>query len=463
MRKLILLSLITLLSALYQRLEAQGYQIEIHLESNTDTIYYLANYYGDKFFIADTSNSQIGTAVFTGSTPLKQGIYLIANKKKEKLIEFLVGESQKFSIHAGKINADQNIEIHGSVDNQLFFDHIRFVNKAYAQIQENNAVMNQPESGNETKTLLQHKNDSINTAIVKFRNTIIRENPELLISLILSAMQDPEIPAAIKENQDASYRFYKSHFWSNIRLNDERLLRTPLLPMKLKTYFEQLVVPDADSIISEINVLIARTNKNQEVTDFLAWHFVSEYQTPKIMGLDKVFVYLVDNYFQKGKIQNVTESINEKLLERANKMRLSLLGMKAPEMWLIDTTGNYRSFHEIKNEYTVLIFWDQTCSHCKKEMESLYQLYNTGEFNLGVFAVNSTNDFEGWKHYLKEKKYPWLHVNGMKSMTQDFHDLYDIYSVPVVYLLDRNKVIIGKRISAGQIGNIIKNYQKADQ
>jgi len=77
--------------------------------------------------------------------------------------------------------------------------------------------------------------------------------------------------------------------------------------------------------------------------------------------------------------------------------------------------------------------------------------------------VNSTNDFEGWKHYLKEKKYPWLHVNGMKSMTQDFHDLYDIYSVPVVYLLDRNKVIIGKRISTGQIGNIIKNYQKADQ
>lgn len=48
----------------------------------------------------------------------------------------------------------------------------------------------------------------------------------------------------------------------------------------------------------------------------------------------------------------------------------------------------------------------------------------------------------------------------MKSMTADFHDLYDIYSVPVIYLLDKNKTIIGKRISADQLENIIKTHQE---
>lgn len=440
----------------------QGYTININLESATDTTFYLANYYGDKFFIADTSHGQPGKAQFIGLKPLKQGIYLLANAKKEKLIEFLVGNEQFFSITAGKDNSRPAVVVEGSIDSQLFFEHIALVNDSHRKIEDIKLLLDKSSLSETEKNHYLNQLDSINQSISDFRMKIISTYPTLLFTKILKAMEDPVIPEEIKNEQDLAYKYYKSNFWANVDLSDERLILTPLLPMKLKTYFEQLVLPDADSVIKEVDALLGLTNGNEIMLDYLIWHFIAEYQTPKIMGLDKVFVHIVDQYVAKGKLGNLTPSIEKQLLERAGKMRRNLLGLKAPDMWLVDTTGNFRSFNEISNQFTVIIFWDQTCGHCKKEMETLSKLYQTNTYDLGVYAVNSTNDFEGWKRYLNEKKYPWLHVNGMKSMTEDFHNLYDIYSVPVIYLLDKKKNIIGKRISAEQLSSLMDNYLKTE-
>lgn len=439
-------------------LSQNAYDIDIKLSQNNDTTFFLANYYGDKFYIADTSNQYVGQAVFTGPVPLQQGIYMIANKKKEKIFEFLVGEDQKFTIMAGVGDDLLAVHVEGSLENSLFFDHTLFVNKAYEQIQALNSQIEKSDIPVVEKNSLQQKVDSLNYSIINFRQNIIHQYPDLLFGKVLLAMQDPVVPEALRSNQEATYHYYKSKFWDNFDLSDDRLLVTPLLPMKLKTYFEKLVLPDADSIIMEVDRLMAKAATSEKMTEYLVWHFVAEYQSPKIMGLDKVFVHLVDNYFVTKKIKNLTPSVEEQLLERANKMRNSLLGMKAPEMWLVDTTDNFRSFREIENAFTVLIFWDQTCGHCKKEMETIYELYKTKKYDFDVYAINSTNDFDGWKKYIREKKYPWLHVNGTKSMTADYHDLYDIYSVPVIYLLDKNKNIIAKRIGAEHLSKVIDNY-----
>jgi peroxiredoxin len=138
-------------------------------------------------------------------------------------------------------------------------------------------------------------------------------------------------------------------------------------------------------------------------------------------------------------------------------MRNSLIGNQAPDLMLIDTTGKFRSFRELNSEFIVLVFWDQTCSHCKTEMAIIDELYSGRKYDLNVYAINSTNDFDAWKKYVQDKNYQWVHVNGTKSITQDFHNLYDIYSVPVIYVLDKTKTIIGKRISAAQIEGILQN------
>jgi hypothetical protein len=46
-----------------------------------------------------------------------------------------------------------------------------------------------------------------------------------------------------------------------------------------------------------------------------------------------------------------------------------------------------------------------------------------------------------------------VHLNNLKEK-------YDIFSTPVIYLLDKNKVIQAKRIGAEQIEEVITNLEK---
>ena len=43
-------------------------------------------------------------------------------------------------------------------------------------------------------------------------------------------------------------------------------------------------------------------------------------------------------------------------------------------------------------------------------------------------------------------------------MTHNFRKWYDVYSTPVVYLMDADKKILAKRIAADQIEGYLKNY-----
>ena len=48
------------------------------------------------------------------------------------------------------------------------------------------------------------------------------------------------------------------------------------------------------------------------------------------------------------------------------------------------------------------------------------------------------------KKFIKKEKMNWINVNGPRTLTKNFHDLYDIISTPVIYVLNENKEIIAK-------------------
>lgn len=62
----------------------ETYRISLEPEGYPADTFYLAHYYTDKFFIVDTSFNNAELALFEGDSLLPQGIYLLANAKKEK-------------------------------------------------------------------------------------------------------------------------------------------------------------------------------------------------------------------------------------------------------------------------------------------------------------------------------------------------------------------------------------------
>ena len=458
------LSVIIITLIIAQTISAQdNYDIKIKIDGYADSILLLTSYFGEKIKIVDTAYSdKSGDFHFKGEKRLPGGIYMAVSMTKKKLFEFIVSSSQNFVLSTDTSNYALNMKVKGSVDNKVFYSYLKYNEEKYQQ----NALLKSSIDSLEALSIetedLKIQRELLNKEAINFKLEVIEKNNGTFVSSLLNSMRDIEIPDSIKNSTDStlSFRYYKQHFWDNLDLSDSSLLRTPVFMRKIKQYFEQVVVFHPDSVIVAIDTIILKARPSDEVVGYLVWHFISEYQNPKFMGFDKVFVHLVDEYFSKEDMPNTTPSVLISLQERADKLRPILLGMPAPQLLLIDSLGSLISFQQITNNYTILFFWDSDCGICGKEITELQKLIDQPEYDIEVYAINVNSDLEKWKKAVVEKNVPGINVNGTRSATKDFHDLYDIYGTPVIYVLDNDKNIVAKRIGADKITEFIDNYKK---
>jgi peroxiredoxin len=178
------------------------------------------------------------------------------------------------------------------------------------------------------------------------------------------------------------------------------------------------------------------------------------------MGMDAVSVHLVDNYYAKGDAPWVDTTTLAKMKMEANKKRNLLIGKIAPNLYLPDTT-NMRSvnMYDIKSKYTLLVFWDPDCGHCKKEIPQLAQVYPKLK-PLGVtiysIATIAEEERDHWKEFIRVNGLDFINVADYLG----YRTLYDISSTPVIYILDANKKIIAKRIGVDQLEDFISKHDE---
>ena len=154
----------------------------------------------------------------------------------------------------------------------------------------------------------------------------------------------------------------------------------------------------------------------------------------------------------------------DKIKERTDILEPLLLGKKAPTLYMTDSVGKYVVSDAIKAKYLVLYFWDSNCGHCQKETPKLFEAYKTQLRAKGValYCANIEREDKGWLKYIREKQLNtpgWYNVRDSKNHT-DFKITYDIYSTPVIYILDENKIIRAKRLGSDQILEFIEQYEK---
>jgi len=63
------------------------------------------------------------------------------------------------------------------------------------------------------------------------------------------------------------------------------------------------------------------------------------------------------------------------------------------------------------------------------------------------------------KNYIKEQNLKWLNVSDLYNNT-NFRNFYDIFSTPVIYLLDAEKRILAKRLDTEKVRDFIQHHSK---
>ena len=90
---------------------------------------------------------------------------------------------------------------------------------------------------------LTEKIDKATEEVLDYQKNIASAHSNMLVGKIVKMSMDIEIPEPPKDESgnviDSNFRFlyFRSHFWDNIDLNDDRLVRTPVFHNKLQQYF----------------------------------------------------------------------------------------------------------------------------------------------------------------------------------------------------------------------------------
>jgi peroxiredoxin len=275
----------------------------------------------------------------------------------------------------------------------------------------------------------------------------------------------PEAPVLADGKKDSTfaYRYYKAHFFDNVDFGDDRMLRTPIFHNLIKEYMEKMTAQIPDSINVSADYLADKANANPEMFKYIIYWLTYTYESSNIMGMDAVFVHMVERYYMTNQAYWVDSTQLSKITNRAYTLKPLLLGKKAPPIVMPDSAGNNVSLYNVKADYTIVVFWDHGCGHCKKEIPKLAELYKTKlkQKNVKVYAIETEDKPEDWKKFINEHQLDWINVHQpdayQRAVTKK---IYDIYSTPVIYLLDENKIIKGKRIDSEQIGGFIEALEK---
>ena len=451
-----------------------GYEIKVTLKPFRNQYVYLGHYYGHQLPIIDSAvlNSK-SEAVFRGKQKLGGGIYLIGYPDKTRNFEFLIDKNQHFSILADTVDI-RAVRFVNSPENVEFKAYQDFMMKNGIEM---DALINKRKGSSVQDSLkLNAQIEVVNNRIHKYRNDIIKKEPNTLLTTLLRAMREPEIPKnnpAAKKDSMFAYHYFKNHYWDDIHFYDERLARTPFFESRIDKYLEQLVYPSADSVNKEIDYMLGFASINDEMQKFLLLKFVNRYLNQKYMWEDAVFVHLFEQYFAQKSYPWLTDKGKKIISDRAYSLMSNIMGNPAAEISLPDTAGKKVNLYSVEAPYVLLTIWDPTCSHCKEIVPKLDSMYRTKWKSMGIRLFGMAKETEGtredWLSFIRKNNLnDWVHVYYSKADDQarvnsgvpGYSQLYDVQSFPTLYLLDRDKHIIAKKISYEQVDEILAHRLK---
>ena len=451
-----------------------GYQIKLTFKPFKNEYVYLGHYFGKQYPIIDSVKLNAASqAVFKGTKKLPGGIYLIGYPGKTGFFEILIDKQQNFSIVADTTTLNKGIQFTNSPDNVLFSSYQQYMSvkgKEIATLQQQFRNANSAADSARITTEL----TKLDKTVAAYREEVIKKNSGTILSALLASMREPELTGVLKDPKTkddslASYNYYKKHFWDGVNFWDGRLAYTTFFEDKIDKYYTQLVMPQPDSVIKELDWMLGYASANEEMSRFLLVKFVNRYLVQKYMWEDMIFVHLFEKYFNHKTYNWLNEQGRKTITDRAYSLMANIMGTPASDIDLPDTAGKQQSLYTLESKYTVVAFWDPTCGHCKEVLPKLDSFYlaKWKAAGLKIYAVAKETDGtkKDWLNFINDQHLQeWTNVYYSKADDKTrtgagipgYSQLYDVQTFPTLYLLDGDKRIVAKKLSYQQIDEVLQ-------
>ncbi len=451
--------------------DESGYAIKIKLNGYDKDTLFIAYHFGDKQYIKDTLLRQTdGLFVFKGTEKLECGVYLVVMRPDNNYFQILVTDSeQRFSLEVNKDKPTESIKFTTAPDNKLFYEYLNYLgNKRPLADTLRAQVERMSDEGK--KKILQDKLDKLNTEVETYQSDLVKKHAGTLTASIIKAnlpFNTPEFEGATEEEkQIKKWHFTRDHYFDNLDVTDPCMLRTPFLFQRIEYFVQKLHVQHPDSISIAIDVVLEKLRPAEETFKFYLIHFLNYYARSNIVGMDAVYVHLVDKYYATGQAPWTEEDQLKKIIDNANSLRPILIGKIAPDIKLQKRDGTPFSLHEVNSEYTILYFWRYDCGHCKKStpiMKEFYEKFkDKGVKIVGVCAKFTDEVPKCWEYVDENHLEDWILAVDPYHRSR-FSTIYDLKSTPQIFVLDRKKEILSKKIGAEQLEELMNKIIEMKQ
>jgi len=183
------------------------------------------------------------------------------------------------------------------------------------------------------------------------------------------------------------------------------LLYTPVIANKLKRYINELTPQHPDSIISAASFLV---NKSLTYPQYF-------------------------QYFANW---------------RAYEMAASIVGKKGPNVTAKNPQGELKSLYDLKAPYLIVYMYNPDCEHCQEQTPKLVEFYKEWK------------NQQKWTDYIA--KTGMTFTNVFDPTNKAIYATYYVDQTPELYVLNPDRIIIGKNLKVNQIETIINRDKEGN-
>ncbi len=399
--------------------------------------------YGEKVTFKQKSPLQPGAYRITADTT-HLATLLISSEKKQKMTISLSGEHITFA------NSPDNS------DYQQYLAYLKQYNQQMAALdQEFKEGQNLPAYmlGTLADSLTARAN-RLKQARREYEEQVIQSHPNTLLATIVRAnMEVPDIPPKLYGDTPAMQAFVVEHYFDQFPWDDPRIFNTQDAEDRIKNYTRIIYHFNR----ADLDTFVVQTLRESAVN--ATSHRLFFERLDKYLGfylsdhkVEHTYIKMLQYILATEDLEEYRRNYYEQELATINK---NLAGDTAPDFLMVTGSGDTTSLHAFQSNYTLLFLHNPSCHTCQAararmaNMSNLKQAIEAGK--VSVLTIYVEDDATLWKHYLQSEANP-LYTHGW-NFDQSIirQSLYDIRTLPYLFLLDKDKRIVRKDLLVNEI------------